>query len=198
MTDEYIFNTKIEYSDEVFSPVMEVNSYEFSPNMGDPVVSTAITDHEELEGRGKPDQHPISSITDLEYTLQGLATKMDLDKKASIRLGTKNYWENHPLEVPEHGELIVYTDFEQTTDGQGNVYYIPAMKIGDGSVIVADLPFLGDDIRILLDSHIFDTNVHLRNGEREFWNNKVTTLLDTSDDEHLIFTTKNIGIIYNS
>lgn len=195
MKDEYIFNTTIEYSDESFEPVLEVNSYEFQPNMGDTIISTSITDHGELEGRNNPNQHTISSITDLQQTLQDLAEL--IGTKASIRLGTKDYWYEHRMEVPKRGELIVYTDYT-AIQGESGTVYIPKIKMGDGAVIVAHLPFIGQDIELRIDAHILDTDLHLRYGERQFWNNKVTTLLDTQEEENLIFTTKDIGIIYNS
>lgn len=195
LKDEYIFDVNMELSDEVFDTELEVDSYTFKPDMGDPVINTAITEHSELEGRDKPNQHPIDSITGLQQTLVDFAEIVKA--KASIRLGTKEYWNNNPLIVPEKGELIVYTDYSsKIVDGQ--TVYIPRMKIGDGSVVVVDLPYVGDDIELMIQSHIVDDDLHLRMGERQFWNNKVTTLLDTIDNENLIFTTKPINVIYNS
>ena len=132
MKDEYIFDTTIEYSDEVFNPILETESYDFAPNMGDTIISTAITEHSELEGRGKPNQHTISSITDLQQTLQDLAEL--IGTKASIRLGTKDYWYEHRMEVPKRGELIVYTDYTAIQSESG-IVYIPKIKMGDGAVI---------------------------------------------------------------
>ena len=195
LKDEYIFDVNMELSDEVFDTELEVNSYTFKPDMSDPVINTAITEHSELEGRDKPNQHPIDSITGLQQTLSDFAEIVKA--KASIRLGTKEYWNNNPLIVPEKGELIVYTDYSsKIVDGQ--TVYIPRMKIGDGSVVVVDLPYVGDDIELMIQAHILDNDLHLRHGERQFWNNKVTTLLDTIDNENLIFTTKPINVIYNS
>ena len=195
LKDEYIFDVNMELSDEVFDTELEVDSYTFKPDMGDPVINTAITEHSELEGRDRPNQHPIDSITGLQQTLADFAEIVKA--KASIRLGTKEYWNNNPLIVPEKGELIVYTDYSsKIVDGQ--TVYIPRMKIGDGSVVVVDLPYVGDDIELMIQSHIVDDDLHLRMGERQFWNNKVTTLLDTIDNENLIFTTKPISVIYNS
>ena len=195
LKDEYIFDVNMELSDEVFDTELEVNSYTFKPDMSDPVINTAITEHSELEGRDKPNQHPIDSITGLQQTLSDFAEIVKA--KASIRLGTKEYWNNNPLIVPEKGELIVYTDYSSKI-GDGQTVYIPRMKIGDGSVVVVDLPYVGDDIELMIQAHILDNDLHLRHGERQFWNNKVTTLLDTIDNENLIFTTKPINVIYNS
>ena len=195
LKDEYIFDAGLDYSDESFNTELEVNSYTFKPDMGDTIINTGITEHSELEGREKPNQHPIDSITGLQQTLSDFADL--IGAKASIRLGTKEYWDNNPLIIPAKGELIVYTDYS-SKEVSGQTMYIPRMKIGDGSVVVCDLPFIGDDIELLIQAHILDDDLHLRYGERQFWNNKVTTLLDSIDNENLIFTTKPINVIYNS
>ena len=193
-TEEYIFDVEMESSEETFSPQLEFDNYSFIPDMGQ-VVSMNEMEHEDLDGRNKPNQHPISSITGLQQTLSDVADL--INAKASIRLGTKEYWNNNPLIVPAKGELIVYTDYSSKEVG-GETVYIPRMKIGDGQVVVCDLPFVGDDLELMIQAHILDDDLHLRHGERQFWNNKVTTLLDSIDNENLIFTTKPINVIYNS
>ena len=193
-TEEYIFDVEMESSEETFSPQLEFDNYSFIPDLGE-VVSMNEMEHEDLDGRNKPNQHPISSITGLQQTLSDVADL--INAKASIRLGTKEYWNNNPLIVPAKGELIVYTDYSSKEVG-GETVYIPRMKIGDGQVVVCDLPFVGDDLELMIQAHILDDDLHLRYGERQFWNNKVTTLLDSIDNENLIFTTKPINVIYNS
>lgn len=195
MAEEYIFNVDMDSSEESFTPQLEFDNYSFMPDMGDTIINSGITEHSELEGREKPNQHTIASITGLQQTLSDFADL--IGAKASIRLGTKEYWDNNPLIIPAKGELIVYTDYSSKEVG-GQTVYIPRMKIGDGSVVVCDLPFIGDDIELLIQAHILDDDLHLRYGERQFWNNKVTTLLDSIDNENLIFTTKPINVIYNS
>lgn len=194
MTKEYKFNVTMQAEDEIFSPNIEVDSYVFNSDVEN-VISTNITEHSELEGRNKPNQHPIESISGLKQTLSDFAEL--LNTKASIRLGTKDYWNAHPTEIPEKGELIVYVDYS-SKEVDGKLVYIPRIKMGDGSVVLADLPYVGDDIELLIQSHIIDDDLHLRVGERQFWNNKVTTLLDSVDAENLIFTTRPINLIYNS
>ncbi len=192
--EEYIFDVEMESSEETFSPQLEFDNYSFLPDMGQ-VVSMNEMEHEDLDGRNKPNQHPISSITGLQQTLSDIADL--INAKASIRLGTKEYWNNNPLIIPAKGELIVYTDYS-SKEIDGQTVYIPRMKIGDGQVVVCDLPFVGDDLELMIQAHILDDDLHLRYGERQFWNNKVTTLLDSIDNENLIFTTKPINVIYNS
>ena len=70
--------------------------------------------------------------------------------------------------------LVVYTDYAKKTDPEtGKTIYIPNFKIGDGNAYLIDKPFVGDDIRSILEEHIEDTGLHIQPGEREFWNNKL-------------------------
>lgn len=194
MAEEYVFNVNMESSEETFSPQLEFDNYSFLPDLGQ-VVSAISNEHSDLEGRNKPNQHTIESITGLQQQLSDLADL--INAKASIRLGTTEYWNNNPLIVPNKGDLIVYTDYS-SKEVAGQTVYIPKMKVGDGSVVVCDLPFVGEDIELLIQAHVLDDDLHLRVGERQFWNNKVTTLLDSIDNENLIFTTRPINVIYNS
>lgn len=115
--------------------------------------------------------------------------------------------------VPLEGELIIYTDYQPSyvlnidgtysldnngnpiirKDKDGNVLYTPGIKIGDGKAFVQDLPFIDDELREKLITHINNTEIHVTLQDKEFWNNKVN--IDDSDevidgyleDELLIF-----------
>lgn len=78
-------------------------------------------------------------------------------------------WTENPTYVPRAGEIVLYTDYAH--DDEGNP--IPAIKVGDGNAYVADLPFVGDDVRLNLLEHINDTVSHVTDAERAFWNNKL-------------------------
>jgi len=70
--------------------------------------------------------------------------------------------------------LVVYTDYQQKINPEtGATVYIPNFKIGDGNAYLVDKPFVGDDIRDLLEEHIEDAGLHIQPGERDFWNNKL-------------------------
>ena len=70
--------------------------------------------------------------------------------------------------------LVVYTDYQVITDPEtGKKTFIPNFKIGDGNAYLIDKPFVGDDIRNILQEHMEDTGMHLQPGERDFWNNKL-------------------------
>ena len=91
--------------------------------------------------------------------------------------------------TPLKGEVIIYSDY-QTVDGK----VIAGIKVGTGNAYVGDLPFVDEDVRDKLLSHITDTSIHVTTAEKNFWSNKVN--IDDSDEivngtlnnETLIFT----------
>ena len=89
-------------------------------------------------------------------------------------------WEEHRTYVPRRGEIVIYTDYEETEDGAP----VPMIKIGDGNAYVADLPFAGGDMREELLTHIRDMNKHITDEDRAFWNRKLNCELD---GEELLF-----------
>ena len=68
--------------------------------------------------------------------------------------------------------IYIYTDFK-TVDGMN----IPGIKIGNGAYLI-DLPFITDWI----------DNGLVTNTERNFWNNKVTAVIDENDQTMLYLT----------
>ena len=78
-------------------------------------------------------------------------------------------WASSTTIVSKLGGIYIYTDYRQ----ESNVN-IPAIKIGDGLAYVVDLPF-------------FDTGV--TETDREFWNNKISAKMSTSDPETLVLYT---------
>lgn len=87
-------------------------------------------------------------------------------------------WAEHPTYVPRNGEIVLYTNYAE--DEHGNP--IPAIKVGDGNAFIADLPFVGDDIRSNLLEHINDRVAHVTDEEREFWNNKLNYDYNIGDE----------------
>ena len=102
--------------------------------------------------------------------------------------------------IPLEGELIIYDDYKPSyilnvdgsyrldaegnpitrKDGEGNTLYAPGIKIGDGKAYVQDLPFIDDELRAKLISHLNDTEIHVTLQDKEFWNNKVN--IDDSEE----------------
>lgn len=88
-----------------------------------------------------------------------------LSEKADIvSFNTSNGWANQVTYVPKRGEVCLYTDTQ-------------TIKIGDGQVPIADLPFLKDaevqQLASTLNSHINDTTVHVSSNEKSSWNAKL-------------------------
>lgn len=88
-------------------------------------------------------------------------------------------WSQDPTLVSVRGAVYCYSDHQQI-DGVD----VPGLKVGDGSTYVVDLPFT-DQVYI---SHIADTSIHVSQGDRVRWDDKVTCALDPLNPELLIFS----------
>lgn len=91
----------------------------------------------------------------------------------NIMIGTTAEWNAHSTYIAPEGTLCIYTDASTYTDGEDNVIVVPGLKISNGVNVVADSPFVGDDIRKILNDHINDNVRHITDEERTFWNNKI-------------------------
>ena len=117
----------------------------------------------------------------LKLHLTGDTVKVDMD---NVHIDTTANWNAQPQLVGKRGHLYIYKDYT-VVDG----VEVPAFKVGDGSAYLIDAPFVaGNDSK--LKAHISDVNVHIQDGEREFWNNKVTAFLSQGDSETLVLTKK--------
>ena len=118
-------------------------------------------------------------------TLAGNITTADL---SIVSENTTAGWAAMPLYIPKAGEVCVYTDGSSYVK-DGETVYTPEIKVGDGSVPVVDLPFVGEGFRntlaATLDSHINDSGIHVSAGDRLRWNSKLNY---TAQGDELIFT----------
>lgn len=96
---------------------------------------------------------------------------------------TEANWNNKPQLLSKRGAIYVYSD--HTTDNNTN---IPAIKIGDGTSYLIDMPFTDKKYA----AHIADTNIHVTAAEKNHWNNKVTCKMDPVNINTLIITTEDI------
>ena len=106
---------------------------------------------------------------------------------SNIMSGTTEYWNSKPQLIPKKDTIIIYTDY-QSKEEEGNIINIPGIKIADGSAFLIDQPFVDEDIREVVGSHLSNSDIHITPQEREFWNNKVRCYLDTLEQENIIFT----------
>lgn len=91
----------------------------------------------------------------------------------NIMIGTTAEWQAHSTYIAPEGTLCIYTDASSYTDGDDNRIVVPGLKISNGINTIVDSPFIGDDIRKILNDHINDQVRHITSAERTFWNNKI-------------------------
>ena len=128
----------------------------------DNILPVTTSDHDQLRHRDFADQHPISAITGLQTELDNLTWKSN----------TCDYWDRQRLYIPRYKEMVIYEDYSWTIR-YGMRVRVPNFKIGDGTTYLIDLPFVNDDIRDNLATHIRDIVAHVTSEERTFWNNKI-------------------------
>ena len=58
--------------------------------------------------------------------------------------GTTSYWNEKTNMVSQAGYIYIYSDY-QTVIVNGETYNVPAMKVGDGTSYLIDLPFISND-----------------------------------------------------
>lgn len=119
----------------------------------------------------------LSSSGGLNVSGVGIPTSV---QKNMVISHTTEEWAALYQYVSKKDYIYVYTDHQKSDEGKD----IPGIKIGDGNAYVVDLPFIDD----LYAKHISDTILHINDGERDFWNNKVTCFIDPYKEDKLIFT----------
>lgn len=91
---------------------------------------------------------------------------------------TTEEWRIQSIEqsfVPKKGEILIFTDRQLFIDGTIKVVY--GIKIGDGSTIAIDLPYLDESTYNALIEHMQNEYIHTTREQQEFWNNKVTAFI---------------------
>lgn len=112
----------------------------------------------------------------------GLKTFYDcIQKTYPMAAKTKAQWDSDPTLMSKEGYVYIYLDAYH--DDEGNA--LAAIKVGDGQAYIIDLPYIDEELY----EHIHDSAIHVNEGEREFWNNKVRCFVSQDNDEHIIFTT---------
>lgn len=106
----------------------------------------------------------------------------------AIYYDTTAHWDMQVSLVTEEGAVYIYSDYTYIDDGIGNLTPIAGIKIGDGSSYLIDMPFMTDGLTATLLSHVNNSSVHITPQEREFWNNKVSSYIDTEASETLILS----------
>lgn len=101
-----------------------------------------------------------------------------------VHINTTAFWNEHVDFIGHKNHIYIYSDYD-SVDGES----IPAMKVSDGLGYLIDQPFVTLNASLLM-NHIRNTEIHITQYEREFWNNKVRCEdSEILDGENLIFTT---------
>ena len=176
-------------------------------------IADAITKTDEIE-------HPtgnraLDSLERLAVWFEahgGIPSSSGNDKSNAVLYDTKAAWDAKRDLVSERGTIYIYSDYQTTTDLNGETITIPGLKVGDGLAYLVDLPVVNPsaseqlvlqianrvadmvsdtiavtvigDIRRDLES----TNSLVSGTDRVRWDGKVTSAVDESDPENLIFT----------
>lgn len=149
---------------------------------------TGVSDYNELQN--KP------SINDV--TLQENVTLQQLGLRG-IYYNTKSGWNAQPSLIAEEGAIYIYKDYSTISDGN-ETKDVPALKIGDGTSYLIDMPIVNGDIADLLLEHINNTIIHVSSDDRTFWNNKSSAYLQPNTTETLVLSNTSFmlgGTIYN-
>ena len=119
-----------------------------------------------------------------------------MNTRIKLKRDTTANWNNAFDFIPLAGEVVVYTDYKKTTRIIGNQEVevdVPGIKIGTGNAYIQDLPFVDEELRNKLMSHIDNMDLHTTLQEKLFWNNKVNIndeyelLEEELENETLIF-----------
>ena len=135
---------------------------------------------------GEIKEGTLGEATQEQAGLMSAEDKVKLDgMPESIAIsGTTEYWTENHTYIPAKGTIIIYEDY--TVDEDENP--IPAFKVADGKAYVSDLPFAAFDGFDDLKAHLGNTEIHITQAEREFWNNKWRGYIDILNPDNLIFT----------
>lgn len=105
-----------------------------------------------------------------------------------IYYDTTANWNRQGSFVSQEGAVYIYSDRYQLDDGNGNPINVAGMKIGDGTSYLIDIPFLTDVTAVLIAQHASNSEIHVTAEEKTFWNNKVSSFLDSDDHETLVLS----------
>lgn len=110
----------------------------------------------------------LGVATELQDGLMSALDKAKLDG-IDIEWKTAAEWAQDPSYIPVKNKILIYTDTNN-------------IKIGDGLAYAVDLPFVTDAVRsemlAALSLHALNTEIHITDAERTFWNNKLNYELD--------------------
>lgn len=104
-----------------------------------------------------------------------------------IHTDTKEGWNSNINTIAEKGHLYIYSDHHKVDNGDGTFTDVPAMKIGDGTSYLIDMPFISSDDYDLLMDHINNWKIHVSETDRTRWDQNLSAQVN-ENRECLIFS----------
>lgn len=93
--------------------------------------------------------------------------------RMAIHYETTATWNSMTEYVALRGHIYVYSDYTTRVNDNNTITKIPAIKVGDGTSYLVDLPFtvVGDTEKFV--EHIANAQIHVSTDDRESWDSKV-------------------------
>lgn len=121
------------------------------------------------------------------YTISGSTTVPKALDRTAIHYDTTEAWNSTPNLIAEKGHIYIYKDYDKKENEDGTITYVPAMKIGDGTSFLIDMPFFsaGQDEDELW-NHINNWSIHVSADDRSNWTTKVSATVDERTENLLL------------
>lgn len=119
------------------------------------------------------------SSTNIQNTIEEIDLSMTI-----VESDIEENWNAQYDLIAKANHIYIYED-HSVIDG----HQIPAIKIGDGTSYLIDMPFVNENAEDFY-NHINNGDIHVTLAEKTFWNDKIRCYLSQSDMENLIFTTQ--------
>lgn len=130
------------------------------------------------------------TLRSLRAIMSGSSSIPDVIDRTQIHYDTTEAWNSEPETIARKGHLYVYSDYIKKENDDGTVTNIPAIKIGDGTSYLIDMPFVVSDFDSeAFEEHIKNWEIHVASDDRESWDNKIAVDINERA-ENLIFTTE--------
>lgn len=117
--------------------------------------------------------------------IEGQAVFPDVLDRTVIHYNTTAVWNSTPSLVAEKGHFYVYSDYT-TKEIDGEIVNIPAIKIGDGTSYLIDMPVIASSDDEEWIDHINNWAIHVSETDRNDWNNKVTATVNEPNETLLL------------
>ena len=90
----------------------------------------------------------------------------------NVIVKTTAEWQAMSNYIPPKDTILIYSDYS-TIILNNTTYNVPGIKIADGLAYGIDQPFVGEDVKAQVLSHINNSDIHVTSEKKTFWDNKL-------------------------